>query len=94
MSELLTDNFERRLADIEKRVARLERAAEKPEVYYGGVTVHDMAYRNRASTGAQAVWSQPRFSTGLNGGKQWCACGRDVCRAPDCPSHKPDPLGR
>jgi hypothetical protein len=25
---------------------------------------------------------------------QFCACGRDVCRAPDCPSHKPDPLGR
>jgi hypothetical protein len=90
----MSDDHDRRLADIEKRLARLERAAEKPEVYYGGVTVHDMAYRNRASTGAQAVWSQPRFSTGLNGGKQWCPCGRDVCRAPDCPSHKPDPLGR
>jgi hypothetical protein len=27
-------------------------------------------------------------------GWQFCECGRDVCRAPDCPSHKPDPLGR
>ena len=27
-------------------------------------------------------------------GHQFCECGRDVCRAPDCPSHKPDPLGR
>ena len=26
---------------------------------------------------------------------QWCSCGRDICRAPDCPSHaKQDPLGR
>ncbi len=25
---------------------------------------------------------------------QRCECGRDVCRAPDCPSHKTDPLGR
>ena len=24
----------------------------------------------------------------------YCACGRDICRAPDCPSHKADPLGR
>ena len=27
--------------------------------------------------------------------KPWCYCGRDICRAPDCPSHtKPDPMGR
>jgi len=25
---------------------------------------------------------------------QFCPCGRDVCRAPDCPSHKPDSMGR
>lgn len=25
---------------------------------------------------------------------QFCECGRDLCRAPDCPSHKPDPMGR
>lgn len=26
---------------------------------------------------------------------RWCSCGRDICRAPDCPSHaKTDPLGR
>jgi hypothetical protein len=25
---------------------------------------------------------------------RWCACGREICRAPDCPSHKADPLGR
>jgi hypothetical protein len=73
----MTDT-ERRLDDIEKRLARLERAAEEPiEV-----------------PGAQAVWNHPRFSTGLNGGKQWCQCGRDICRAPDCPSHRTDPLGR
>jgi hypothetical protein len=32
-------------------------------------------------------------------GWQFCPCGRDVCRAPDCPSHREnacgnDPLGR
>jgi len=25
---------------------------------------------------------------------QFCECGRDLCRAPECPSHKPDPMGR
>lgn len=27
-------------------------------------------------------------------GVTWCNCAQDVCRAPDCPSHKPDPMGR
>jgi hypothetical protein len=29
-------------------------------------------------------------------GEQWCECGKDnlLCRAPDCPSHRNDPLGR
>lgn len=66
---------ERRLDDIEKRLARLERAAEKPEVYYGGPMKHDMVFRAKPM-------------------EQWCPCGRDVCRAPDCPSHKPDSMGR
>lgn len=26
--------------------------------------------------------------------EQFCPCGRDVCRAPECPSHKTDPMGR
>ena len=25
---------------------------------------------------------------------QFCECGREHCRKPDCPSHKPDPMGR
>ncbi len=70
----MTDEHARRLDDIEKRLARLERAAEKPEVLYGRAA-HDMVYRETP-------------------GSQFCPCGRDVCRAPDCPSHKHDPLGR
>lgn len=70
----MTDT-ERRLDDIEKRLARLERAAEKPVVAVGSPAwVHN--------------------ERGDIVGKQWCECGRDICRAPDCPSHKPDPLGR
>lgn len=43
-------------------------------------------------------WQSPKM---INDGKclrsmPYCACGRDVCRAPDCPSHRRDfdPLGR
>jgi hypothetical protein len=31
----------------------------------------------------------PAASTG-----QFCLCGREVCRAPACPTFQPDPLGR
>lgn len=58
------DQIQRALADLEKRVARLERAGEKPPI----------AFNPEAS----------KLGTVL----QWCHCGRDVCRAPDCVSHK------
>jgi hypothetical protein len=25
---------------------------------------------------------------------QFCPCGREICRAPACPTFQPDPLGR
>jgi hypothetical protein len=25
---------------------------------------------------------------------QFCLCGREICRAPACPTFQPDPLGR
>jgi len=61
-------DHERRLADIEKRLARLEEerfAPWKKHVEYKDGVKH-------------TVWSQR---------PQFCPCGRDVCRAPDCPSH-------
>jgi hypothetical protein len=66
-----SDDHERRLADIEKRLARLERAAEQQPVF---VSMYDKVLPSEFAP--------------------YCPCGRDVCRAPDCPSHKPDPLGR
>lgn len=40
----------------------------------------------------------PKVSITLTGGSsaQFCECGKDalLCRAPECPSHKTDPLGR
>ena len=63
-------------------------------------TVKDLEYRVRALEKAQTVTAQTmafgrdrgRYAKEL--GSLWCSCGRDVCRAPDCPSHKPDPMGR
>jgi hypothetical protein len=43
---------------------------------------------------ATAYAAMPKPSKHVGAGEQWCECGRDVCRAPDCPSHKADPLGR
>lgn len=72
----MTD-YDRRLDDIEKRLARLERAAEKPTVDVAGNAIYKMTIAKLARQDSQ-----------------YCECGRDVCRAPDCPSHKLDPLGR
>jgi hypothetical protein len=66
-----SDDHERRLADIEKRLARLERAAEQQPVF---VSMYDKVLPSEFAP--------------------YCPCGRDVCRAPDCPSHRVDPLGR
>jgi hypothetical protein len=68
-------DHDRRLADIEKRLARLEK-------------LEAMRWRR----GYDSLVGQPPSLNQV--GEQWCECGRDVCRAPDCPSHKPDPLGR
>jgi hypothetical protein len=73
----MADDHERRLADIEKRLARLEKEAEKP-----AFTVDAFKKRPYVPSPSERMF------------KSWCECGRDVCRAPDCPSHKPDPLGR
>jgi hypothetical protein len=75
-------DHDRRLADIEKRLARVERlfderhAIEADQKRVTSEKLHSMygeAYKRLAG---------------------WCECGRDVCRAPDCPSHRTDPLGR
>jgi hypothetical protein len=74
--------MQRRLEDIEKRLTRVERMLEKPEVDVRG----------------QAVYMQTLARVARKD-NQYCLCGRDVCRAPDCPSHREnncgnDPLGR
>lgn len=59
------DEARRHIEDLEKRVARLEKEAQKPPV------------------------PMPAAPTG-----QFCLCGREICRAPACPTFQPDPLGR
>ena len=73
----MSDEHSRKLDDIEKRLARLERAGEKPAVPM-----------------REGRWYITRDGNGDVVANGWCACGRDICRAPDCPSHKADPLGR
>ena len=60
----------------------------------------DLEYRVKLLEKAQAATAQTmafgrdreRYAKQI--GALWCECGRDVCRAPDCPSHKPDQMGR
>lgn len=72
------DAIKRTIADLEKRVTRLENKLQMPPVFYGA--------RNASNPYNQ--WEQ----------KQWCRCGRDVCRYPACSSKvasvDDDPLGR
>jgi hypothetical protein len=67
--------MQRRLEDIEKRLAMLEDSVWPLATAYAAVVAPSKA---------------------VNAGEQWCECGKDtlLCRAPDCPSHKHDPLGR
>lgn len=65
------DQIQRALADLEKRVARLERAGERPSVDVIG----DHVYRTTIARIARED-------------SQFCMCGRETCRAPDCPSFK------
>jgi hypothetical protein len=85
---------ERRLADIEKRLdessayalmvacARMQRRLEDIEKRLARV---ERMLEKPAIAYDKVLPSE--FAP-------YCPCGRDVCRAPDCPSHKPDPLGR
>ena len=40
-----------------------------------------------------AVWVEEAPVMAVASG-QFCLCGREVCRAPQCPTFSPDPLGR
>jgi len=75
------DQLARTVKDLEYRIKQLEKA-HNPVVLYGGLSASDMA--TLAKRGPGKIESQ------------FCACGKDklLCRAPDCPSHKPDPMGR
>lgn len=75
---------DRRLDDHEKRLARLERAAEKPAVAFT---------REEYVAEAMALIDR-KYGAASRRLAQFCDCGREICRAPDCPSHKPDPMGR
>ncbi len=76
------DEHARRLDDIEKRLARVERMFDE---------------RNAIEASRRHMTSEKLHRMYADAYKQlaqFCDCGRDVCRAPDCPSHKHDPLGR
>jgi hypothetical protein len=59
---------DRKLDDIEKRLARLERIVERKPL--------PAPEEEKGKTWALHIKSR------IAG---WCECGRDVCRAPDCP---------
>ena len=48
--------------------------------------VRDQGYRIRALEEAGARLPG-KYVADENMVVQWCKCGRDLCRAPDCPSH-------
>jgi hypothetical protein len=70
------------MSDHERRLADIEKRLARVE--------RAIEPRNAAFS----TYKKYNGGTEFIPGEQWCECGRDVCRAPDCPSHKPDPLGR
>ena len=87
------DHMQRRLSDLETivreqgyRIKALEKAGHPFRAFKAPQPVVGELIPEYHARLAQAVQSY------VNG--QFCECGRDVCRAPDCPSHKTDPMGR
>lgn len=74
------DQIQRALADLEKRVRALEKLEEKR-----WRSAFDEAVATRKPDGRYYIVRDCEGNVVANG---WCECGRDVCRAPDCPSHK------
>ena len=94
-----TDQLSRALKDLEYRVRALEKA-HNPPVLYGGSIGGSMADALRKPPTKVTIHESTsdgvtyRAHIKHDANVQWCSCGRDHCRAPDCPSHKPDPMGR
>jgi len=93
------DQLARTVKDLEYRVRALEKAREPrsqprwTSCSACGGTGYKMAWGNQTSAAASVC--ERCFGVGkVTASSQFCSCGRDVCRAPDCPSHKPDPMGR
>ena len=76
------DQLARTVKDLEYRVRALEKAQGKRLTLVDMISADIWHGDNRHE---KAIVGKP---------KQFCSCGRDLCRAPDCPSHKPDPMGR
>ena len=97
----MTDEHARRLDDIEKRLEESSLYALTTAVATTQRKLSELEERVRRleMAAGKEFWKRidaaPVVETSPNVFKSgWCACGRDVCRAPNCFSHKPDPLGR
>lgn len=83
------DQLARAMKDHEKRLNRVEAFIEKHGAALDAQFELDRLKGNLFEALSTGDWNKLRSDK-----PQFCECGRDVCRAPDCPSHKPDPLAR
>lgn len=96
------DQIARRLSDLETivkeqgyRIKALEKA-HNPVVLYGGPSTSDMAMLAKQMPTRVTIHESGPDKYGVtyrahikhDDHIQWCECGRDVCRAPECPRHK------
>lgn len=59
--------------------------------------IADLEYRMRSVEGLIIKLMAKAFPAEMESASQdttWCKCGREICRAPRCPSYEHDPLGR
>lgn len=90
------DQLARAMKDHEKRLNRIEAWMEAQGRHLTTLVMGEdgvprpLYPLGEPYTAATAI-KPHNVKVGIGG---WCECGRDVCRAPDCPSHKPDPMGR
>jgi hypothetical protein len=60
MSELLTDNFERRIADLEKRLARLESMERRAPMTFGPAPKHESQWCDCGRDGCRWPYCKTR----------------------------------
>jgi len=80
------------MTDIDQALRRLSDL--ETQVREQGYRIKALEKAHEPRMAIYTVQKRPGWVPSVVAVEQFCECGRDLCRAPECPSHKTDPMGR